>query len=136
MKDRVIVNLFLLILTCFLVSCSTQKKSYTLLKENELFFTRKYMGNYVDHFYTGPEITASIPLIWIKTTIYANYGQLSAFSKECKFSPGDRLFLKCTYVTNGSFGNWVYEIENESSVSYRLNEYRSEDRMLVQNVFK
>jgi hypothetical protein len=117
-----------------MISCSAQKKSYTLLKENELFFTRKYIGNYVDHFKADPEVTGGIPLIWIKTTIYPNYGHLSAFGRGCKFSPGDRLFLKSSYTTSGSFGNWVYEIENESSVSYKVNEYRSGDKVLVQNL--
>ncbi len=136
MKNRVILNLFLLVLTCFLVSCSAQKKSYTLLKENELTHTRKYIGNFVDYYYTDPEIFAGVPLIWIKTTMYTNYGQLSAYGKVCRFSPDDRLYLKSTYSKNGSFGNWVVEIENESSVSYRVSEYRYEERVVVQNMFK
>jgi len=68
--------------------------------------------------------------------MYTNYGQLSAYGKVCRISPDDRLYLKSTYSTNSSFGNWVYEIENEFSVSYRVSEYRYDDKMMVQNMFK
>lgn len=128
--------LFLVVLMGLLISCSTHKKSYMLLKENELTHTRRYIGNFVDYYCTDPEIFAGISLIWIKTTLYTNYGQLSAYGKVCRFSPDDRLYLKSTYSTSGSFGNWVYEIENEFSVSYRVSEYRYDDRVMVQNMFK
>ncbi len=129
-------NFLLLIFLGTMISCSIQKKSYSSLKEDELFHTRKYIGNFDDCYHAAPEISGGVNLIWIITTLYTNYGQLSVYGKGCEFSPGDQLFLRSRYSYDGSFGNWEYFVENESAVSYRLSEFRHEDKVLVQRMVK
>jgi hypothetical protein len=134
--DTEMKKLLLLVLTCFAISCSTVKKpSAYYLKEDELFNTRKYIGDFIDYSHTGPEIFGGAHLIWIRTTLYNSYGKLSAYGNKCDFSVGDKLYLKRLFSAPGNAGNWVYQIENDSSVYYRMSEYRYENNALVQAWF-
>jgi hypothetical protein len=128
-------KLLFLVLIGVIISCSTAKKSFSLLKKDEFFITRKYIGNFMDYRHTGPEIFGGTHLIWIKTTMDSTYGKISAYSKKCEFSAGDKIYLKRTYSTPGTFGNWGYQIENDSSVYYRVSEFRFENKVLVQTWF-
>ena len=126
----------LLVLPGIIISCSSLKQSGSTINEDELLHTRKYIGNYIECFHTGPDTYGSVNLIWIKTTLYPDFGQLSVYGRDCAFSSGDRIYLRSRYLSDGSFGNWEYLVENESSLSYRLSEYRSGDKVLVQELFR
>jgi len=122
--------LFLLLMG-IIISCSITKKSSSLLQEDQFFITRKYIGNFIDYRHTGPQIVGGNDLIWIKTTIYSTYGKISAYSKTCNFSVGDKIYLKPIYYTPGKFGYWVYQVENDSSVNYRVSEFRFENNVFI-----
>jgi hypothetical protein len=128
-------KILLLILMGVVISCSTTKKSSSLLKEDEYYNTRKYIGNFIDYCHTGPEVFGGAHLIWIKTTLYNTFGKISAYGNKCEFSFGDKLYLRRTYSTPGPFGNWSYQIENDSSVVYRISEYRYENNVLARAWF-
>lgn len=120
-------KLLFLVLMSIIISCSTTNKSSSLLQEDQFLITRKYIGNFVDYYHTGPEIVGGSDLIWIKTSIYSTYGKISVYGKKCKFSVGDKIYLKPIYSTPGNFGNWIYQIENDSSVIYRVSDIRFEN---------
>jgi hypothetical protein len=124
--------LFLLLIS-FNISCGTTNKSSSLIPEDQLLITRKYIGNFVDYYHTGPEVIGGIDLIWIKTTIFTSYGKISAYSKYCDFSVGDKIYLKTIYSTPGDYGNWEYQIENDSLVSYKVSEYRFENNIFTKS---
>ena len=119
-----------------IVSCSTTRNPSSSLKEDELIYTRKFIGSFIDCRSANPDPSGITNFIQIRTTLHDNYDQLSVYAKQCVFSPGDNIYLRSTYLTSGPFGNWEYHIENESSVSYRVNEYRAGGKVLVQNMFK
>jgi hypothetical protein len=124
-----------LILIFLFISCATENKTYSHLDNDSLSVSRKYVGNFIDYSHTGPEIFGGYHLIWIRTTQFNSYGKISAYGKECKFSPGDKIYIKRMYSTPGPYGNWEYQIENDSSVVYRMSDYRYENNVLVQAVF-
>ena len=111
-------KLLFLILMGSLIACSTSKKSATLLEEDQLYLTRKYIGNFLEYCHTGPQIVGDKDLIWIKTTIYPTYGKISAYGKTCDFSVGDKIYLKPVSSTTGDIGNWVYQVENDFAINY------------------
>ncbi len=124
--------IILLISAGLFVSCRALNKSSSLLQEDELFITRKYIGDFVDYRHTAAPGFGSPHLIWIKTNLDSTYGKISAYSRNCKFVSGDRLYLKRTFSSPGVFGYWVYQIENDKSVAYRLSEYQYDKKILVQ----
>jgi hypothetical protein len=126
-------KILIILLTGIIVSCSTTKKSSTLLQEEQLMMTRKYIGNFVAYYHTMPQIVGDNDLIWIKTTIYSSYGKISAYGKTCNFSVGDKIYLKPISSTPGNFGNWVYQIENDSSVYYRVSDFRFENNTFTRS---
>lgn len=126
-------KLLFLVLMGIIISCSTANKSSSLLKEDQFFITRRYIGNFMDYCHTGPQIVGGTDLIWIKTTVYSTYGKISAYSKTCEFSAGDKIYLKTTNSTAGNFGDWEYQIENDSSVNYRISDFRFENNIFTQN---
>ena len=128
-------KLALLVLAGIIFSCSTSKKASMAPVENEMLNTRRYIGNFIDYCHTGPEIFGSTHLIWIKTTLYNNFGKISAYGTKCNFSPGDKVYLKRLYTTPGKSGSWDYLIENDSSVCYRVSDFRYESNVLVQASF-
>ncbi len=135
--NRHLIKIFILLLIAGTgVSCSMNKKSALFLKEDTLIQTKKYIGDYIDHCGTETDVYGDVNIIWIKTTVYNEYGQLSAYTRDCGFSPGDRLYLKSIFHSNGSFGNWEHRIENDASVSYKVSECLYENRILVQNLVK
>ena len=121
----------IIILLFFVVSCATTERS-GLLPEDELFVTRKYVGDFLDSRHTKPEGLGSPHLIWIKTTQDSVYGKISAYSRKCDFSRGDRLYLRRVYQATGVFGTWSYQIENEKDVWYKISEFQHDNQVLVQ----
>ncbi len=128
-------KLFFLALIVVYISCSPANKTSSTLKEDELYITRKYVGNFIDYKYTGPVSFGGPHIIYIKTTLDTTYSQISAYSEKCEFSAGDKLYLRKTYSTSGGFGYWFYQIENDSSVFYRISEFLDDDKILVQSWF-
>jgi len=126
-------KLLFLALIGVMLSCSTSNKSASLLKEDELLITRKYIGDFLDYSYTGPQITGGHDLIWIRTTIYNTFGEISAFGKSCEFSAGDRIYLRPTKATPGNYGYWEYQIENDKSVNYIMSDYKYQNNVFVRS---
>jgi hypothetical protein len=65
----------------------------------------------------------------------STYGKFSAYGKKCKFTTGDRLYLKRIYATPGIMGYWTYQIENDSSLYYEVLNYQSDKDYLVQDLY-
>ena len=128
-------KLLFLILTCTIISCATEKKSSSLLNSGDLITTRRYIGNFIDYSYTGPEVIGGVDLIWIKTTLYPRYGKISVYGRNCAFSAGQKLYLKRTGSTPGRYGIWEFQVENDSSACYKVSEYRYENNVLVRANF-
>lgn len=123
----------LLLLTISAISCSTSNRSGSEIEEDRLYVTRRYIGDFEDFRHTAPGSFGDPHLIWIKTTQDSAFGKISAYSRDCGFNTGDRLYLRRKYVTPGVFGYWIYQIENDSSVFYRLCEFQNDRKVLVQS---
>jgi hypothetical protein len=124
----------LLLLTLIaVVSCSTSERSSSSIDEDRLYVTRRYIGEFEDYRHTAPARFGDPHLIWIKTSQDSAFGKISAYSRDCGFNPGDRLYLRRKYVTPGIYGYWIYQIENDSSVFYRISEYQNDRKVLVQS---
>ncbi len=128
-------KLLFFILTIVVVSCSMRNTSSSLLGEDELFITRKYVGSYLEYRHTGSVDFAGPNVIWIKTTMDSVYGKIAAYGKKCDFSVGDRLYLKRVYATPGVMGYWTYQIENDSSLFYEVMKFQSDKDILVEELF-
>ncbi len=126
-------KLLYLLLLGVIVSCNTTKKTSSNLPEDELLISRKYIGNFIDYYHTGPEIVGGKDLIWIKTTVYNSFGKISVYGRSCSFAVGDKIYLKPVYSTPGNFGYWEYQVENDSSINYRVSEYRYENNIFLKN---
>jgi hypothetical protein len=130
-------SLLILVFAGIVISCTTSRKPYYLLGEDEIFVTRKYIGNYLDYRHTGPTTFDGPNIIWIKTSMDNTYGKISAYSKKCEFSVGDKIYLKRTYYTPGTIsGYWGYQVENDSSVYYRATDYQYDKKVLIQSWFR
>lgn len=125
---------FLLAMLAF--SCATTDRS-GMLGEDELLLTRKYVGDFVDFRYTGPESFGGPHIVWIKTTQDSVYGKISAYSKKCEFTPGDRLYIRRVYQAPDMIGYWRYQIENDgdTKVWYEISAFQHDSRELAQNWF-
>jgi hypothetical protein len=128
-------KIILFVLAGIVISCTSVKQSAYHKIEDELISTRKYIGEFIDYCHTGPEIFGSTNLIWIKTTLFNRYGEISAYGSKCNFAPGEKLYLRRLNFTPGSYGNWIYQVENDSSICYNVSEYRYENNVLVQAAF-
>lgn len=128
LKRFLIPALFIIV-----ASCSSTGKTVTEPEEDRLYVTRMYIGDYQDFRHTAPARLGDPHLIWIKTSRDSTFGKISAYSRECDFREGDRLYLRRKYVTPGVFGYWMYQIENDSSVFYRLSEFQNDRKVLVQS---
>ena len=112
------------------------KKTSAIIEEEELLIIRKFAGTYLDFRHTGPESYGGPNIIWIKTSMEKIYGKISAYGKNCDFSPGDNLYLKRTFYSPGGIsGYWIYEIENDSSVSYRATDLQHDKKVFIETWF-
>ncbi len=118
------------------ISCASSKKS-GLFPEDELFVTRKFVGNFVECEIAPPSYFGNPHVLSITTTLDTLYGKITAYSKKCDFHPGDRLYVRRVYQTTGVFGSWIYQIENENpvKVTYQISEFQSGKKMLAQSWF-
>lgn len=128
-------RLLFIILMCLTASCSNSNISSSLTEEDKLYVTRKYIGNFLSYVYTQPDHAGNSHLIWLETTMDSVHGRISAFSKECSFSEGERLYLRRVQVDKGADAIWVYQVENSDSIKYIINEYRNHNTAPLQSWF-
>ena len=115
----------------------TSKKDTQDITEDKLFISRKYVGRFLDFRQTGPKNNNGPNLIWIKTSMDATFGKISAYGKKCEFSVGDNLYIRRAYYSPGGIsGFWVYQIENDSSVYYRATAFQHDRKVFVDTWFK
>lgn len=126
-------TLFLPAVIILLAACGTSNRASSDPEEDRLYVTRMYIGDFRDFRHTAPERFGDPHLIWIKTSRDSTFGKISAYSRDCGFQEGDRLYLRRKYVTPGIYGYWMYQIENDSSVFYRVCEYQNDRKVLVQS---
>ncbi len=117
------------------MSCSMTRPA--MQQEDEMFITRKYVGNFIGFSYSQPERLGDPHLIWISTSLEDTYGKITAYSKKCKFQPGERLYVRRIYFNRGGvWGDWIYQIESDiDNTSYMLSQFRYGDKTLVQSWF-
>ena len=114
----------------------TAKRASEIVIEDEFLLTRKYIGEFLDYRHTGPETSDGPNIIWIKTSMDKTFGKISAYGKTCRFSVGDRLYLRRLYYSQGNVsGYWIYQIENDSSIYYRVSEYQYDKKVSVETMF-
>jgi hypothetical protein len=116
------------------LSCATTEK-YALLPDDELILTRKFVGNFIDYWYTGPNSFGWPNTVWIRTTQDSIYGKISVYCRKCEFEPGERLYIRRAYQSPGIDGYWMYQIENEkeNKVWYKLSEFQDGNVVLTQS---
>jgi hypothetical protein len=114
------------------ISCATADKS-GLLAEDEMFVARKYVGNFTNYCYTGPHDFGWPNTIWIETTQESVYGKIPAYSLRCEFQPGESLYIRRAYQSTGIYGYWIYQIENENNVWYKLSEFQCGNNVLAKS---
>jgi hypothetical protein len=132
MMKNILATIFLVLIS---VSCVTTKQA--LIPEDRLIQTRKYVGIFLDYRHTEPQRFGDPHLIWIKTTLESSFGKISAYSRDCRFTEGERLFIRRVYYSPGGItGYWVYQIESsDESVNYRLSEFQYDRKALVQSLY-
>lgn len=112
------------------------KKLFPSVIEDTLFISRKYVGKFVDYRQTGPDTYNGPNIIWIKTSMDEIFGKISAYGKKCKFLAGDKLYIKRTFLSPGGVsGYWVYRIENDSSVYYRVTDFQHDRKVFIETWF-
>jgi hypothetical protein len=117
-------------------SCSISNQSSATLEEDEFIITRKYVGDYIDFRHTGSDNFSGTSLIWIKTSMENTYGKISAYGKSCEFSVGERLYLTRKFYSPGGISEyWIYTIENDSSLYYRLTDFQNDHKVLAKDWF-
>jgi hypothetical protein len=115
---------------------TSSKRTSEIVIEDEFLVTRKYVGEYLDYRHTGPSTSDGPNIIWIKTSLDKTFGKLSAYGKSCDFKRGDKLYLRRIFYSPGDIsGYWVYHIENDSSVYYRLSEFQYDKKVFVETLF-
>jgi hypothetical protein len=115
----------------------SSRRAGEIVIEDQFLMTRKYVGEYIDFRHTGSETLNSPNIIWIKTNLDKTYGKLSALGKSCEFNPGDKLYVRRIFYSPGDVtGYWVYQIENNASVFYRLTEFQYDKKVYVETLFK
>jgi hypothetical protein len=114
----------------------SSKKLFQPVIEDKLFISRKFVGKFMDYRQTGPDTYNGPNLIWIKTSMDNTFGKISAYGKKCEFSVGDKLYLKRKFYSPGGVsGYWEYQIENDSSIYYRVTDFQHDKKILVETWF-
>jgi len=131
-KNKILSSFMVL---CLAVSCSSPNHSSTIIVEDKLAVTRRYIGDFLAYRSTAADKFGNPDLIWITTTGDSLHSKISVYSRECSFMVGDRLYLRRTGDNNTKEEGWVYMIENDQSVRYMINEYRNHRDMPVESWF-
>jgi hypothetical protein len=118
------------------VRSASDRKSGSKIIEDRLFISRKFVGTFLDYRHTGPDTYNGPNLIWIKTSMENIYGKISAYGKKCKFSPGDKLYIRrSNFSPGGISGYWIYQIENDSAVYYKATEFQHDRKEEIETWF-
>jgi hypothetical protein len=117
-----------LILT--LLSCAVSRQP---IVEDEIVASRRYVGNFIRYEYASPNDYGWPNTEWIVTTKFGVYGRISAYSNGCRFSPGDRLYIRKVGDSPMADSYWSYQIENESNVNYKLSEFQDGNQLLARS---
>lgn len=127
----IIVLVALLLCSCVIL------KEPGLLLEDELFRTRRYVGQFVTFAHDKPQGFGSPHLIWIRTDLKSKFGDIVAYSRRCEFVPGERIYIRrIWYSPSVTSGYWMYQIEGElSQKHYRLRQFQLDNKILVQSWF-
>lgn len=113
------------------------RKKETKIIEDKLFISRKFVGTFLDYRHTGPDTYNGPNLIWIKTSMENIYGKISAYGKKCKFSVGDKLYVRrSNFSPGGVSGYWIYQIENDSGVYYKATDFQHDRKVEIESWFK
>ena len=136
-KFTSIMKKIILLSALWFIAMSCSVTNVSNVQEDQIFLSRKYAGNFIDYSYTQPDKFGDPHLIWIKTTLEDTYDEISAYSRNCKFEPGERLYIRRIYARSGGvFGAWVYQIESDiNKTSYTLSQFRYENKILVQSLY-
>jgi hypothetical protein len=119
------------------VVTSSLKSNDENVTEDKILLSRKYVGKFLDYRQTGSKADRTPNIIWIKTSMESTFGKIAAFGKKCAFSIGDKLYIRRTYYNPGGVsGRWVYQIENDSSVFYKLSDFQYDRKVDVEVFFK
>jgi hypothetical protein len=114
----------------------SNRRSTEVVIEDEFLMTRKYAGEFLTYRHTGPETSNGPNIIWIKTSMDKTFGKLSAYGKSCDFTLGDKLYIRRIFYSPGDVsGYWVYQVENDSSIYYRLSEFQYDKKVYVETLF-
>jgi hypothetical protein len=122
----------------FEVQKRSAKRPTEVVIEDEFLLTRKYVGEFLDYRHTGPETSDGPNIIWIKTSMDKTFGKLSVIGKNCDFTAGDHLYIRRIFYSPGNVsgsGYWIYQIENDSSIFYRLSEFQYDKKVYVETLF-
>jgi hypothetical protein len=113
------------------------KRPSEVVIEDEFLMTRKYVGQFVDYRHTGPATYDGPNIIWIKTSMDKTFGKLSAYGRNCDFTAGEKLYIRRIFYSPAEVtGYWIYQIENDSSVFYRLSEFQYDKKVYVETMFR
>jgi len=132
------VNITQLLNVPFEAQKKSTKRPTEIVIEDEFLMTRKYVGEFVDYRHTGQENSDFPNIIWIKTSMDKTFGKLSAYGKTCDFTIGDHLYIRRIFYSPGDVsgsGYWIYQIENDSSIYYRLSEFQYDKKVYVETLF-
>lgn len=135
--NKAVISLILFLTAGMMFSsCINTKSSYSSPDEDRLMVTRRYAGDYIEYRNTDPDDFTGYDIIWIRTSQDSTYGKITAIGKTCDFVSGDRLFLRREYYSPGGIsGYWIYIIENDSTVSYKLTEFQHDRGVSVRSWF-
>jgi hypothetical protein len=112
------------------------KRNTEIVIEDQFLLTRKYIGEFLDYRHTGPETSDGPNIIWIKTSMDKTFGKFSAYGRSCEFTIGDNLYIRRIFYSPGDVtGYWIYQIENDSSIFYRLSEFQYDKKVYVETMF-
>ena len=129
---KFILSLFFIVV---IISCSRFTQNTSSVKDDELYITRRYIGDFLDYKKSSAGSFGVPPIVWIKTTRDSVYSNISVYSNKCEFSVGDKLYLRRKYSFSSGFGYWFYQIENDSSIFYQIKEFADDNKVLVQRWF-
>ena len=112
--------LYLIIVIAILSACSV---SETVMQEEQLMITRKYVGNLLDYRRVEGEGLLDPDVVWLKTTLESNYGKIGIYVKgELKLDVNERLYLRRSHADTPGINQWNYFLEsNSGEVFYRLH---------------
>lgn len=123
MRDKLLIILSLLLLA----SCATTKPDF--LPEDQMFITRKYIGDVVRC--SEPSRVNGNYI----TEIKINTGDLlQVYCRKCKFTTGDRLYVRIEDLGDTFANSLVYVVESRSG-TYRISQMEYGDKLLVQESF-